>query len=47
MARGPFEFDEFDDDISGDEGEVCLHGVPWCEECEACNQVEDEADGIS
>jgi len=29
--------DEEDDEIDG-----CLHGVPWCDECAACNDDEDE-----
>lgn len=35
--------DDFDED---DEGERCLHGVPWCEECAFCNEDEDELDFV-
>ena len=31
----------FEDD---DEAEVCIHGVPWCEECSFCDEEEDELD---
>jgi hypothetical protein len=40
--------DYYDDDDYGpdSDAECCLHGIPWCEECEQCNEAEDEADGL-
>lgn len=39
-----YEYDAYEDDE--DEIDVCLHGVPWSEECPECDWEEDEADWL-
>lgn len=39
-------FDGPDAEDEDDDLDCCLHGVPFCEECERCNDEEDEVDGL-
>lgn len=35
---------DLDEDFYPEEVDGCLHGVPWCCECEECNEEDDDGD---